>query len=162
MISKLTTIKSIGMNIAVVVQKKFTPFRNPRNRGGSPSGVSEPPMLATKKIKKTMIWTFCFRYILARIKGRINNIAAPVVPIQLAKTVPIRIIAVFTTGVPTNDPLSCTPPDIVNNANSRIIKGIYSNKPTCSNSYRVISNPSFIKKGIINTSAQKSEIFPKF
>ena len=54
MIIKLTTIKSIGKNIAVVVQKKSTPFKNPRNKGGSPSGVSEPPILATKKMKKTM------------------------------------------------------------------------------------------------------------
>ena len=36
-----------------IVQKKSTPFRNPRNNGGSPSGVSEPPMLATRKMKKT-------------------------------------------------------------------------------------------------------------
>jgi hypothetical protein len=43
------------MNMAFVVQKKFIPLRNPRNSGGSPNGVKEPPILATRKIKKTMI-----------------------------------------------------------------------------------------------------------
>ena len=37
------------------VQKNGTPRRKPRNRGGSPSGVSEPPMLATRKMKKTTV-----------------------------------------------------------------------------------------------------------
>ena len=37
------------------VQKNGTPWRNPRNSGGSPRGVSEPPILLTRKMKKTMI-----------------------------------------------------------------------------------------------------------
>ena len=49
--SKDTTMKIIGSNIAFVVQKKSTPFRKPRNNGGSPSGVNDPPIFATKKIK---------------------------------------------------------------------------------------------------------------
>ena len=36
-----------------LVQKKGTPCRKPRKSGGSPSGVSEPPTLATRKMKKT-------------------------------------------------------------------------------------------------------------
>ena len=35
------------------VQKKGTPWRYPRNSGGSPSGVSSPPRLETRKMKKT-------------------------------------------------------------------------------------------------------------
>ena len=48
---------SIGTSMASVGQKKSTPFRNPRNSGGSPSGVSEPPIFATRKMKNTMVWT---------------------------------------------------------------------------------------------------------
>ena len=50
--AKATTI---GINICVVVQKKSTPFKKPKNNGGSPSGVNDPPMFATKKIKNTTI-----------------------------------------------------------------------------------------------------------
>ena len=35
------------------VQKNDTPCRNPKNSGGSPSGVSDPPTLATRKMKNT-------------------------------------------------------------------------------------------------------------
>ncbi|GIT57959.1 MAG: hypothetical protein Ct9H300mP18_13880 [Candidatus Neomarinimicrobiota bacterium] len=49
--------------------------------------------------------------------------AAPVVPIQLANAVPIKIIPVFTIGVPTSAPVSCTPPEIVNRDKSNIING---------------------------------------
>ena len=48
-----------GRNRWIVGQKKLTPLRKPRNRGGSPNGVSEPPMLLTRKMKKTMTWTLC-------------------------------------------------------------------------------------------------------
>jgi len=37
------------------VQKKGTPCKNPRNNGGSPIGVKTPPILLTKKIKKTTV-----------------------------------------------------------------------------------------------------------
>ena len=40
-----------------VVQKKLTPCKKPRNKGGSPKGVNAPPILATKKIKNTITWT---------------------------------------------------------------------------------------------------------
>ena len=51
-INKQATMNSIGTNMADVVQKKSTPFRKPKKRGGSPKGVNEPPIFATKKIKK--------------------------------------------------------------------------------------------------------------
>ena len=47
-------MNSIGSSIAFVVQKKSTPFKKPRKSGGSPNGVNEPPILATRKIKKTI------------------------------------------------------------------------------------------------------------
>ena len=42
----------MGINMADVVQKKSTPFRKPKKRGGSPKGVNEPPIFATRNIKK--------------------------------------------------------------------------------------------------------------
>jgi hypothetical protein len=45
----------IGISIALVVQKKETPFKNPRNKGGSPNGVNEPPIFATRNIKNTIV-----------------------------------------------------------------------------------------------------------
>ena len=130
MIIKDITIKSIGINIALVVQKKSTPFKKPKNKGGSPNGVNDPPMFATKKIKNTTICTLCFLSLFALRSGLIRSIAAPVVPIQLAKTVPRKMIPAFTIGVPTKEPVNCTPPEIVNKAKSKIINGIYSNNPT--------------------------------
>ncbi|MGY4340217.1 hypothetical protein ACVWW3_005123 [Bradyrhizobium sp. LM2.9] len=63
-----------------VVQKKSTPCRKPTNSGGSPSGLSAPPTLATRMMKKMTTWTLWRRGRLARIKGRIRIMAAPVVP----------------------------------------------------------------------------------
>ena len=97
----------------VVGQKKLTPLRKPRNSGGSPSGVSEPPTLATRKMKKTMVWTLWRRFSLALMIGRINSMAAPVVPIQLAISVPMASIAVLTTGLPFRLPVTRTPPATV-------------------------------------------------
>ena len=74
----------MGGAMARKVQPKSTPRRKPRNSGGSPSGVSEPPMLPTRKMKKTKTWVRCRRSPLARINGRISSMAAPVVPSRLA------------------------------------------------------------------------------
>ena len=134
MINNEKTMNNIGTIIAEVVQKKFTPFKNPKNRGGSPRGVKEPPMFATRKIKKTITWTLFFLSLFARISGLISSMAAPVVPIQLANTVPINISSVFKTGVPTREPFKRTPPEIVNSASKRMIKGTYSSNPTCMSS----------------------------
>ena len=160
MVSKEITMNSIGMNMAFVVQKKSTPFRNPRNSGGSPNGVSDPPILATRNIKKTITCTLCWRCLFARIKGRINNIAAPVVPIQLAKTVPTKIIITFTIGLPTSVPVKHIPPDIVKSDSNKIMKGKYSRRPTWSNSYPVTFRPSFTKHGKTNNTTQNKETLP--
>ena len=53
------------------------------NSGGSPSGVSAPP-IATKIMKKITTWALLERPALARISGRIRIMAAPVVPTKLA------------------------------------------------------------------------------
>ena len=100
------TMKIIGVIIAFVVQKKSTPFKKPRNSGGSPRGVNEPPIFATKKMKNTIMWVLFFLNSLALIMGLINNIAAPVVPIQLAKTVPTKIINVTSKLAVTNEILN--------------------------------------------------------
>ena len=66
-------------------------LRKPRNSGGSPSGVSEPPALLTMKMKKTTTCATCLRLSLARISGRISSIDAPVVPMKLASTAPMAM-----------------------------------------------------------------------
>ncbi len=60
--------------------------------------------------------------------------AAPVVPIQLASTVPMASSRVLTMGVPTSEPVRRTPPATVNSANSRMMKGMYSSSRVCSTS----------------------------
>jgi len=50
--------------------------------------------------------------------------AAPVVPIQEARAVPMLIIMVFTAGVPLKLPLSNIPPEIVKRPQRSIIKGM--------------------------------------
>ena len=62
-------MNSIGIIIDFVVQKKSTPFKKPKNRGGSPNGVSDPPIFATKKIKNTIICVLFFLSALATLKA---------------------------------------------------------------------------------------------
>ncbi|MNZ98420.1 hypothetical protein D3C78_1177020 [compost metagenome] len=95
------------------VQKKPTPLRKPRNSGGSPSGVSPPPMLATRKMKNTTTCTRCLRLSLARSSGRIISIAAPVVPISEASSTPMASNAVFSCGEPCRLPHTRMPPEMV-------------------------------------------------
>jgi hypothetical protein len=47
----------MGQSMCSNVHRKSTPLRKPRKRGGSPSGVSEPPILATRKMKNKKTWT---------------------------------------------------------------------------------------------------------
>ena len=70
-------------------------------------------MFATRKMKKTKVWVLLRRKALARSTGRIITMAAPVVPIRLASTVPMASSATLVPGVPTSDPLSMTPPPAV-------------------------------------------------
>jgi hypothetical protein len=102
-----------GIKLCVSVQKNGTPFRNPRNNGGSPIGVSEPPTLLIIKIKK-MIWYDLILSLFNRIKGRISNIEAPVVPMILAITAPIKRIITFAAGVDFLSTLIMMPPEAIN------------------------------------------------
>ena len=84
--------------------------------------------LLTRNIKNTMICVLERRQALALRTGLINSIEAPVVPIQEARTVPIRRNIRFSWGVPLRVPLTSKPPDTVYSAHSKIIKGKYSIK----------------------------------
>ena len=64
-----------------------------------------------------------FRFLLALRKGRINSMAAPVVPIHDARTVPISNMTTLIIGVPVSVPRNKIPPDTVYSDQSRIIKG---------------------------------------
>ncbi len=114
--------------MSFIVQKNGTPMRNPRKSGGSPSGVNEPPIFATRKMKKTMTWALCFRHLLALRIVRIRIMAAPVVPIHEATAVPMARRSVFNRGVPFSEPLRWIPPATVNNAQRRMMNGMYSSK----------------------------------
>jgi len=73
--------------------------------GGSPSGVSEPPIFATMKMKKMNV---CIRYLRCSValrSGRIISIAAPVVPMMFASAAPVIRNARFPTGRPVKFPL---------------------------------------------------------
>ena len=68
---------------------------------------------------------------------------------------------VLRAGVPTNDPFSWTPPDMVYRESKSIKNGIYSKRPTYNNSYTVICKPCVQCEGIISNRAQNKEILPK-
>ena len=51
-------------------------------------------------MKNTTTCTTFLRLSLARMRGRISSIEAPVVPMKLANTAPIAKMAVFNTGPP--------------------------------------------------------------
>ena len=87
-----------GKKLCSSVQKNGTPFKKPRNNGGSPIGVKEPPTLLTMKMKKT-IWYGFTRSLFSLTNGRISNMEAPVVPITLAIIAPITSRIAFALGV---------------------------------------------------------------
>ena len=107
------------------VQKKSTPFKNPKNNGGSPKGVREPPALDTMKIKNTTTWATCLRLSLALMSGRIMSMDAPVVPMKLAKNAPIARMAVLRPGLPCKLPRIKMPPETVYKAVKRTMNGMY-------------------------------------
>src|SRR5260364_63203 len=152
---------SIGLNRCAVVQKKPTPFRKPRNKGGSPSGVNAPPILATSKIKKITTCTVCRRLSFARSNGRISSIAAPVVPITPASSVPRAISPVSMTGEPCRLPRTHKPPATIYSAISRIMKGRYSASSACTMLCAALPAPWTAANGATNSAAQNSAIFPK-
>ena len=124
-------MNSVSGRMFFAVQKKSTPLRKPRNSGGSPSGVSEPPTFDTMKMKNTTTCAWWRRLSLARISGRISSIEAPVVPMRLASTAPIARIAVLSPGAPCRLPRMWMPPATVNSAVSRMMNGMYSASSAC-------------------------------
>jgi hypothetical protein len=114
------------------VQPKGTPRRYPRKRGGSPSGVRSPPALATTKMKNTTTWALRRRTELARRRGRIRTIEAPVVPMNDARIAPHASRATFTPGVPASVPRTTMPPAMTKREPSRTMKARYS-LAVCSN-----------------------------
>ena len=67
-------------------------------------------------MKKMTTWATCLRLSLARIKGRISSIDAPVVPITLANTAPKPKMAVLSPGLPCRLPRIKMPPETVKRA----------------------------------------------
>ena len=108
------------------VQPKSTPRRKPRNSGGSPSGVSEPPMLPTRKMKKTKTCVRCFRSPLARDQRADRRHGGTVVPSRLAANVPRPRRARLVLGVPMRLPEMRIPPATTKSASSSTMKGRYS------------------------------------
>ncbi len=96
--------------------------------GGSPSGDSAPPTLPTSRMKNTTACTRWRRVSLAVRSGRISSMAAPVVPMMLARHAPRARSPVLTAGVPASVPRRQMPPAMVKSANSMARNGTYSSK----------------------------------
>ena len=101
------------------LQKNGTPRMNPMSRGGSPIGVRQPPMLDTIKIKKITMWRLLFLHAFILMIGRIINILAPVVPIQLDNRVPSARSPTLILGEPARSPDRVILPDTQNNPKRR-------------------------------------------
>jgi len=118
-------------------------------------------MLATRKMKKTTVWTLWRRSRLARRRGRIVSMAAPVVPIQEARKAPQRRVAVFPPGVPRRVPRIRMPPETVKRAQRTSRKGAYSVSRTVASSCRASrGNPA--PKGTRKREPQKSTALSKW
>ena len=85
-----------------------------------------PPMLDTRKMKKTIVWRTCVRSRLVCKTGRIRSIEAPVVPTNEASADPSARNAVFVSGVAARSPLSRMPPEITKSPARRTMNDMYS------------------------------------
>ena len=151
-----------GGNMCTTVQPKSTPFKKPRKSGGSPKGVKQPPILATRKMKKITTWTLCLRLSLALSSGRIISMAAPVVPIMEARTVPMASKMVLSLAEPCRLPHTRMPPEMVYKASSSKIKGMYSPIMAWAMRCRLWLLPKVNVNGIRNNSVQPRVILPKW
>ena len=84
-------------------------------------------------MKKMTVCLTCFRSRLVSNSGRINSIAAPVVPMKLARTAPAARNAQFTKGWAGRSPSIRMPPLIVYKLNRRTMNGMYSFRIAWSN-----------------------------
>ena len=158
--SKLPIRNRVSGKMCLTVQKKSTPFKKPKNKGGSPKGVSDPPALETIKMKNTITCALCTRLSLARISGRSINMDAPVVPMKLASTAPMIKIPALSAGVPCRLPRIWMPPATVNSAVNKTMKGMYSASRAWTRLTPAAAPPKLTAKGIKNARAQAAEIFP--
>ena len=76
----------------------------PISSGGSPTGVRQPPILDTRKIKKTMMWLLFLLQEFILMTGRIISMEDPVVPMQLDRSVPMIRRQTLTRGDPARSP----------------------------------------------------------
>ena len=117
----------------VVVQKKSTPRRKPTNSGGSPSGVSAPPMFETRKMKKTTTWALNGPVVVgADHRADHDHRRAGGADDGGEQRADGQQEPALTSGVPWMLPATRMPPAIVNSANSRMMKGRYSSSSVCS------------------------------
>ena len=142
------------------VQKKSTPFKKPKNKGGSPNGVSEPPALDTMKIKNTTTWATCLRLSLALIRGRIMSMEAPVVPMKLAKNAPMARMAVLRPGLPCKLPRIKIPPETVYKAVKRTMNGMYSANSAWTKFSPAKLAPNITAKGMKNAKDHAATTLP--
>src|SRR5436189_1711992 len=124
-----TPTTQIGQQ-CVATHQKGTSLRYPRNKGGSPTGVKQPPTLETMKIKKTT-WCPVSRYLFMRNHGRMSSIEAPVVPSRFEIKAPVRRNNTLTAGVDSPFTVIWIPPEIINKEPMRQMKLTYS-IPVCS------------------------------
>ena len=81
-------------------------------------------MLATMKMKNTTMCTLRLRHRLARSNGRMSSMAAPVVPTQLARNVPMSSKMTLFFVVPTMVPRTRMPPETTNRPSSSTMNGM--------------------------------------
>ena len=152
--AKRMTIFTRRIGVSWNVHAKGTPRWNPMKSGGSPSGVRHPPIFATRKIRKTMMCETCRRHALMRIKGRMSSIAAPVVPIQLAISVPTRRISAFVFGVPARRPSTMMPPAVAKRPNKSMMKGTKSSSTASRKRSSPSCQPYIYENGTRNATLQ--------
>ena len=74
----------------------------------------QPPALATRKMKKMTTWARCLRERFARSSGRMSSMAAPVVPTQLARKLPMsRMTTLFLVVPAMVPPVTVSVPDLM-------------------------------------------------
>jgi hypothetical protein len=117
-------------------------------------------MFPTRMMKNTTAWTRCVRFSLALSNGRISNIAAPVVPITLARRAPSARMPVLRPGEPTSVPRKAMPPAIVYSAKRTTRNGTYSRSNACTTWSAVSPAPYATVSGTSSPSVQHAAILP--
>ena len=124
-------MNSMGSSMASNVQRKSTPLRKPRKSGGSPSGVSEPPIFETRKIKNTNTWTLCRRVLVGADHRADQHHRSAGRAEKLADKVPAASIAVLVPGVPTKIAADADAAGHHEQRERRRMNGRYSSSTVC-------------------------------